>query len=279
MELAEAGIHLLVEKPLTQNVAEADALIRATRNRNLVLQVGHVERFNPAFTAAAAQLHRPRYIDAVRASGYTGRSIDVGVVLDLMIHDIDLVLSLVSSEVVDVESVGAAVIGPHEDLAHARLRFANGCIANLNASRVSYEPQRRMHVFAENAFASIDFAAAAIKIVRPSPRVRNGELDVPGMSPEEKQHLRENLFQDVLPLEEIKVERRNAILDEQHDFVISIRAGQTPQVTGRQGRQALAVAEQILAQLAAASAAHRLIARQGTHWDLTAQRTPGQRAG
>jgi predicted dehydrogenase len=140
MELAEAGIHLLVEKPLALTVAEADALVRATRSRNLILQVGHVERFNPAFTAAAARLQRPRFIDAVRASGYTGRSTDVGVVLDLMIHDIDLVLSLVPSEVVEVEAVGTAVLGPHEDLAHARLRFANGCLANLSASRVSYEP-------------------------------------------------------------------------------------------------------------------------------------------
>lgn len=282
MELAEAGIHLLVEKPLTLTVAEADALIRAARLRHLVLQVGHVERFNPAFTAATAQLHHPRYIDAVRASGYTGRSIDVGVVLDLMIHDIDLVLSLVSSEVVSVEAVGTAVLGPHEDLAHARLRFANGCIANLNASRVSYEPQRRMHVFAENAFASIDFAAGAIKIVRPSPRVRRGEIDVQSLSRDEQQQLRDNFFRDILPLEEVNVERRNAILDEQHDFVISIRAGQTPQVTGHQGRRALAVAEEILAQLAAPCIPElHPQPLPGPHWDRAAEHQPGQtrRAG
>ncbi len=272
MELAEAGIHLLVEKPLTLTVAEADALLRVARARHLVLQVGHVERFNPAFVTAAAQLHRPRYIEAVRASGYTGRSVDVGVVLDLMIHDIDLILSLVPSEVVDVEALGTPVLGPHEDLAHARLKFANGCIANVNASRVSYEPQRRMQVYAENAFASIDFAAGTTKIVRPTQKVRRGEIDFPTLSPEEKQQVRDNFFADILPLEELQVERRNAILDEQHDFVISIRAGQTPQVTGRQGRQALAVAEQILAQIASP----RIPSPQsgtlhGPHWDLAAE--------
>ena len=280
MEWAEAGIHLLVEKPLTLTVAEADALIRVARARHLVLQVGHVERFNPAFTTAAGQLHRPRYIEAVRASGYTGRSVDVGVVLDLMIHDIDLVLSLVPSEVVGIEALGTAVLGPHEDLAHARLRFANGCIANLNASRVSYETRRQMQVFAENAFACIDFGAGTTKLVRPSQRVRRGEIDFPRLSPEEKQQVRENFFTDVMPLEELQVERRNAILDEQHDFVISIRTGQTPQVTGRQGRQALAVAEQILAQIASPPVPGTQSASlPGPHWNLGDEDAPQRRAG
>jgi predicted dehydrogenase len=280
MELAEAGVHLLVEKPLTSTVAEADALIRATRARQLVLQVGHVERFNPAFTTTAAQLHRPRYIEAVRASGYTGRSVDVGVVLDLMIHDIDLVLSLVPSEVVGIEALGAPVLGPHEDLAHARLRFANGCIANLNASRVSYEPRRQMQIYAEDAFASIDFAAATTRIVRPSQRVRRGEIDFPRLAPEEQQQIRDRFFTEILPMEAMQVERRNAILDEQHDFVISIRTGQTPQVTGRQGRQALAVAEQILAQIAMPPVTHAPShTLSGPHWNLVTEEGLQRRAG
>jgi predicted dehydrogenase len=249
MELAEAGIHLLIEKPITSTVAEADALIRATASRNLVLQVGHVERFNPAFTAAAAQLRQPWYIEAVRASGYTCRSVDVGVVLDLMIHDIDLILSLVGSEVVDVDAIGMAVLGPHEDMAHAHLRFANGCIANINASRTSFQPQRTMQLFAEDVYAGIDFAAGSTKIVRPSSRVRDGQINVMSLSAEEKRLLQENLFTDVLPLETLQLEKRNAILDEQHDFVISIRTGQCPQVTGQHGRDALAVAERISQQI------------------------------
>jgi predicted dehydrogenase len=273
MELAEAGIHLFVEKPIALSVAEADALLRATSHRNVILQVGHVERFNPAFTAAAAQIHRPRYIEAVRASGFTCRSVDVGVVLDLMIHDIDLVLSLAGSEVVDVEAIGVAVFGPHEDMAHARLRFANGCIANLNASRTSYESQRKMQVYTDNAFAGIDFATASAKIVRPSDKVLKRQIDVPNLSSDEQQNLRDNLFSEFLPLEEVKVEKRNAILDEQHDFVISIRTGQRPQVTGEHGRQALATAQRILEQIAK----QHLLMRRSTvlpmpHWQPTSDK-------
>lgn len=246
MELAEAGIHLFLEKPITQTAAEADALIRTAKQRNLVLQVGHVERFNPAFTSVVDHLKRPRFIEAVRASGYTCRSVNVGVVLDLMIHDIDLVLSLVDSDVVDVEAVGTVVFGPHEDMAHARLKFANGAIANLNASRTSFQPQRTMQIYADNGYAGIDFASATTKIVRPSEKIRRREYDVASLTADEKQYIQDNLFTEILPLEEVQVERRNAILDEQHDFVISIRANQQPQVNGQAGRDALAVAEQVL---------------------------------
>lgn len=282
MELAEAGIHLFVEKPLTLAVAEADALIRATNSRRLVLQVGHVERFNPAFVAAAAHIHRPWYVEAVRTSGYTCRSVDVGVVLDLMIHDIDLTLSLVGSEVVDVEAIGVAIFGPHEDMTHARLRFANGCLANLNASRTSYEACRKMQVYADNGYAGIDFGSASAKIVRPSEKVVRGEVDIPNLDADQKQHLRENLFTEYLPLEEVQVEDRNAILDEQHDFVISIRTGQSPQVTGQHGRDALAIAQRILEQIAV----HRRLMRHpagtpGRPWSLVPDGTsqPRRKAG
>jgi predicted dehydrogenase len=228
-------------------------------------------------------LHHPHFVEAVRAGGYTGRSTGVGIVLDLMIHDIDLVLSLVRSDVVDIEAMGAAVIGPHEDLAHARLLFANGSVANLNASRLSYEPQRRMKVYAENAFADIDFASATTKIVRPSRRVLEGQIDFPALPPEEQQAFKDNFFTDILPLEELQVERRNAILDEQHDFVISILSQQTPQVTGSQGRDALAVAEEVVAQIhhSTRHPAHAAGNLQGPHWDLAgkSQAEAKRRAG
>ncbi len=240
----------------------------------MILQVGHVERFNPAFTAAS-HVHKPRYIEAVRASGYTGRSIDVGVVLDLMIHDIDLVLTLAHSELIGVDAVGAVVLGPHEDMAHAHLRFANGCLASLNASRTSYQPQRSMQVYGEQGYVGIDFAAGKAKIIRPSDRVRRREIDVPQLSPDERRQLQERLFSDLLLVEDVQLEKRNAILDEQHDFVISIRTGQQPQVTGQHGRDALAVAEQILEQIHARPAARlRSAPAQGPHWDLAPQRAP-----
>jgi predicted dehydrogenase len=280
MELAEANVHLLIEKPITLSVAEADALIRATTSRNLVLQVGHVERFNPAFVTAASQIRRPRYIEAVRASGYTGRSIDVGVVLDLMIHDIDLVLSLAGSEVLAVEAVGGAVFGPHEDIAHARLKFASGCIANVNASRVSYDSQRQMKVFADDMFAGINFADASTTIVRPSQQVKQGDIDVASLSLDQKIHLRDNLFTEFLPREQVQVERRNAILDEQHDFVISIRTGQNPQVTGRHGRDALDVAERVIASIAAhAELAGQSAPVQIPEWNVAADSQQRRKAG
>ena len=272
MELAEAGVHLLIEKPLTSTVAEADALICAARARNLVLQVGHVERFNPAF-AAASQVTQPRYVEAVRASGYTGRSVDVGVVLDLMIHDIDLVLSLVGSELVEVHAVGTAVLGPHEDLAHAHLRFANGCLASLNASRTSYQPRRTMQVFGPQGYAGMDFATGSAKLIRPSERVRRRQIDVAQLTVEERRQLQEGLFTDLLLVEDVQPEKRNAILDEQHDFVISIRSGQKPQVTGQHGRDALAVAERILEQIhQQKQAGGRGPLTQGPHWELASPR-------
>lgn len=272
MELAEAGVHLLVEKPITASVSEADALIRAARSRNLVLQVGHVERFNPAFTAAS-HVHKPRYIEAVRASGYTGRSVDVGVVLDLMIHDIDLVLTLAASELVEVDAIGAAVLGPHEDMAHAHLRFANGCRASLNASRTSYQPQRKMQIYGEQGYAGIDFAAGTAKIIRPSERVQRRQIDVQQLSPDQRRQLQERLFTDLLLTEDLTLEKRNAILDEQHDFVISIRTGQPPQVTGQHGRDALAVAERIVEQIRQSQpSGRRAPPLSGPHWDLAPQR-------
>jgi predicted dehydrogenase len=274
MELAEAGVHLLVEKPMTATVAEADALIRAARARNLVLQVGHVERFNPAF-AAACQIPSPRYVEAVRASGYTGRSIDVGVVLDLMIHDIDLVLSLVGSELVEVHAVGTAVLGPHEDMAHAQLRFADGCLATLNASRTSYQAQRTMQVFGEQGYAAIDFATGSVKTIRPGELVRRRQIDVRQLGAEDRRQLQQRLFTDLLLVEDLQPEKRNAILDEQHDFVISIRTGQKPQVTGQHGRDALAVAARILERIAEPQPADRRAPPlQGPHWELAPQSTP-----
>ncbi len=146
-ELLRRGIHVLMEKPLTPTAAEADELVALARRQRLVLQVGHVERFNPALAAASPHLRSPHYLEAVRASGFTFRSTDVGVVLDLMIHDLDVVLSLVRSELRRVDAMGISVLGGHEDVANARLEFANGCVAALSASRVSYEPVRHMQIW------------------------------------------------------------------------------------------------------------------------------------
>ncbi len=225
LDFLERGTPLLVEKPLAATVLEADELVDAARRHGAILQVGHIERFNPAFIAAAARVRRPQYIDAVRASGFTGRSTDIGVVHDLMIHDIDLVLSLVEAPLVRVDAVAVPVLGQNEDAAQARLEFADGSVANLSASRVSYStaPHRRMHLWSDEGFAAIDFGDRTLHVVTPCQAVRSGEFDYETLGTEEKAAFKEHVFADILRLEPVEVEPRNALADELRDFVDAVR--------------------------------------------------------
>ena len=179
MDLLDAGIHCLVEKPITATASQADELIARAEAGGLILSVGHVERFNPAFTAVADRLEDPKYIEGQRTSGYTGRSTDVGVVMDLMIHDIDAVLSLVHSPVEHVDAIGLSVLGGCEDVVNARIRFASGCVASLTASRVSYTASRRMQVYAPTGFATIDFGARNAVVVDPTDQVLTRAINAP----------------------------------------------------------------------------------------------------
>ena len=222
-DFLEAGVPLLVEKPICTTRADADELVSIARRRGVVLQVGHVERFNPAFHAAASQVHDPKYIDAVRTSGFTFRSTDVGVVLDLMIHDIDLVLSLVNSPLRKVEALGASVVGGHEDIANVRLDFENGCVASLSASRVSYEAVRRMHVWSADGFASIDFGARTVTTVRPSETLKNRQFSVDALTPEQLDHCRAHFAEEHLPKQTQTFDAVDALALETGDFIESIR--------------------------------------------------------
>lgn len=248
-EFLEAGIHLLVEKPLCTSRSEADELVSAAQRNNAVLQVGHVERFNPAFRAATEEVSEPKYIEAVRTSGFTFRSTDVGVVLDLMIHDIDLVLSMVRGPLHKVEAMGFSVLGGHEDVANARLEFECGCVAALSASRVSDEQVRRMQVWSATGFTGIDFAARGVKFVRPSETLRRRRFDVNRLTPDEVEHNRVHFAEEHLPQETRSFDAVDALVLEQDDFVESIRAGRQPLVCGEAGRDALSVAGQILARI------------------------------
>ena len=245
-DLLHSGIHVFVEKPVTLNIGDADDLIREADARGLVLQVGHVERFNPAFAAAAPELIEPKYIDAVRSTAYSCRSTDVGVVLDLMIHDIDLALALVQDEVASVEALGAAVIGPNEDWAQARLTFAGGCVANLSASRVAWQAQRSMQVVCADRMGYIDFAGRQAKLMRLSDAVCDQQIDVNSLDAAERTHLKDNLFSEYLPLIDLPVTETNALLEEQREFISAIRGEADVQVSGRDGRRALDLAERIL---------------------------------
>jgi predicted dehydrogenase len=248
LELLNWGIHLLVEKPLCATAVEADGLVEAARRNGAVLQVGHVERFNPAMTAAIPHIVSPKYIEAVRAGGFTFRSTDIGVVLDLMIHDLDLVLRLVHTPVRRIEALGLSVLGGHEDVANARVEFECGCVASLNASRIGSEPVRRMHVWSARGFAAIDFAARKTTLVHPSESLLRRQLDVAALAADESAD-RERFLEEHLRREEAQFDAVDALALELEDFLESIRAQRSPQVTGEDGRDAVALAERILRKI------------------------------
>ncbi|GAB6164188.1 Gfo/Idh/MocA family oxidoreductase [Thermostilla marina] len=246
----DAGIHVFVEKPITVTDEEAQELIRLAEANGLVLQVGHVERFNPAFQAVLPYADSPKFIEASRCGPFTFRSMDVGVVLDLMIHDIDLVLSLVRSRPVQVDALGVSVLGGEEDVAHAVIRFESGCTAVLKASRVAYEPVRAMSIWTPRSWAKIDFAARTAEVVEPSETLLARRLDVRNLSPDELEYYKENLYPEHLPRTRIVTEPADAIRRELRDFVDSIRTPRRPLVTGYDGAAALSLAHAILDSLA-----------------------------
>jgi predicted dehydrogenase len=222
----EAGIATLVEKPIASSVEEAERLIDTAQRGRALLATGHTERFNPAVAAAFPLIEEPRFIEIHRLGTFPERSLDIDVIFDLMIHDLDLLLTVVKSEVASVEAVGVNVLTPKADIANARLRFASGCIANLTASRISRERVRKARFFQKDAYVSIDFAAQELEVYRlvqhPStdarPIIHGGKVDVP---------------------------REEPLRRELEDFVDAVRTGRSPGVTGRDGRDALALATRV----------------------------------
>jgi len=247
-DLLNWGVHLLVEKPLCATAAQADELVRLAKRNGAVLQVGHVERFNPALTAAVAHVVGPKYIEAVRAGSFTFRSMDVGVVLDLMIHDLDLAVWLTGSAVRRIDAMGLSVLGGHEDVANARIEFECGCVAMLSASRVSYESARRMHVWSAGGFAGVDFATRTTTFVHPSEALLRRELDVAALAADPLQDkneiLKTHLRQDVRQFDAF-----DALELEIGDFLQSIQKQRSPRVTGEDGRDAVALAERVLRKI------------------------------
>ena len=272
MELLEHGKHVLVEKPIASTNAEAQEMVAAAATRDLVLQVGHVERFNPAWIPVRAQIQSPRFVAARRLAPYTCRSTDVGVVLDLMIHDLDLVLNLVPEEVIDVQAVGAPVVGPHEDWAEARLTFANGCVAQFSASRVSPVVVRSIDVCDEQGFASVDFNTKSSRTLTPSDEVSHRQIDLTRMSPAEKVTFKEKFFEQHLAKADLAITDHNAILEEQRDFCRAIHTGTLPQVTGQDGWRALETAQRIVAAIAATQIRPSRHTLRGPHWSQTPAR-------
>ena len=233
-DLLNAGIDVLVEKPITANLDEADTLIRLAARQKAILQVGHVERFNQALMALEQTIRHPRFIESHRLGSYSGRATNVDVVLDLMVHDLDIISSIVKSDLASVEAIGVPVLSGSVDIANARVHFRNGCIANITASRVSVTPVRKIRIFQPDAYISIDFHENKINLLR---------IDRSGESPE-------------ISGEEIEIAKGDQLEDEIRAFTRCVDTRERPLVSGEEGRAALAMAERVRESLEESLVSH-----------------------
>lgn len=253
--LLERGKHVLVEKPISESLAEAQALIELARERNVILQVGHIERFNPVLGELEKRMSHPRFIEATRLSPYPGRSLDVGVVLDVMIHDLEIILHLVRSPWAQVDAVGVPVLSKREDIANVRVRFENGCVANITASRISQEKLRKIRVFQPDAYLSLDYQKQEGYLMR-----------LAGAGEKESTMLGKlfGLATDAtivtefagrrIVREPVPVEKDEPLKLEIASFIECARAGKQPKVGGQEAAEALRLALEITEQIERAQA-------------------------
>lgn len=236
-DFLEHGVDVLIEKPITTNLDEADALIELARRKDRILQVGHLERFNPTTLALQEIVTRPLFIESHRLSIFKPRCTDVSVILDLMIHDIDLILSFVRSDIREIRASGVAVISEHVDIANARLEFTSGCVANVTASRISMKNERKLRIFQHDAYVSVDFANRRILCIRKN----GGKPDslIPGAD-----------------IQTIDFAAADPLNEELVAFVDAVRTRKAPPVTGEMGRDALKAALDILETIQAFNRRH-----------------------
>ena len=225
-----AGVHVLVEKPITETAAQARELIELARSRSLVLQVGHLERFNAAILAAEPYLRTPRFVECHRLAPYRERGTDVNVVLDLMIHDIDIVQTMVGAPIASIDAVGTPVFSDEIDICNARIRFTNGCVANATASRVSLKTERKLRIFEDDAYLSLDLQQKILTVIR-----KRAAADGPGPLP--------------VTIEEQALEQGDALKSEIEAFLHCVRSGTAPVVSGEAGLTALETATRITEQV------------------------------
>ena len=245
-EFLRHGTPVMVEKPVCRTVAEANDLIDLAAKAGVPLQVGHIERFNPAFEELARRPIRPKFVEAERHGPFTGRSVDIGAVLDLMIHDLDLLLALVGSPVRNVSALGAAVFGGHEDMVNARLEFESGCIAHVTASRISQRPKRRLRIWAPEGYAGIDFVNRRLTLVQAGDELRRG-VRMDRLDTAAKARLKDEVFGRYLQAVSLDGDRKHdQLTSELRHFVDCVRTGRRPRVTGEDGRDALELAERVL---------------------------------
>lgn len=229
-DFLQNNIDILIEKPITETTEEADKLIRLSESKNLIIQVGHLERFNPAIVALKDIVEKPMFIEAHRLSIFKNRCTDVSVVLDLMIHDIDLILNFVRSEIIDIRASGVPVISDFVDIANARLEFESGCVANVTASRISTKNERKIRLFQKDAYVSVDFSKRGITIIQQNSEFNEGLI--PGMD-----------------IKQVNLETGDALENELKSFVKMVIRRESPTVTAQMGRDALEVALNITHQI------------------------------
>jgi predicted dehydrogenase len=250
VDFLRSGIPLLIEKPLAASLDQGENLVELARRRDVLVQVGHIERFNPAFERLQRYSFQTKFVECERLGPFTGRSTDIGVVLDLMIHDLDLLLTLIQAPVSRVEALGVAVFGGHEDIANARLHFANGCVANVTASRASLAPRRRMRIWAPEGYASVDFAKRQLTLIQPSDDLRRHGLEgtIPFFDPEWfGRHFQELHLDCATDGDQLTRELKH--------FIQCLRKGSRPRVNGEDGRDAIVLATRVLESI------------RSHHWD------------
>jgi len=230
-ELLSQDVDLMIEKPITTTLTEADRLIQLAASRGKLIQVGHLERFNSAVVSLKDIIGKPRFIESHRLSTFKPRATDVSVVLDLMIHDIDIILNMVASEVSHIHAAGIPVVSDHVDIANTRLAFKNGCVANVTASRISLENKRKMRIFQDDAYIAIDFAHHEATVVRKDDQT-DDDQPIPGLG-----------------IENRVFDKGDALADELCAFIHAVQTRNAPLVTGQMGRDALKVALDVMGQI------------------------------
>jgi predicted dehydrogenase len=254
--LLEADRHVLIEKPITETTADARVLVEIARERRLALQVGHVERFNPVLSALETRLHHPRFIESHRLSPFPNRSTEIGVVLDLMIHDLEIILHLVRSPLLSVDAVGVPVLSSSEDIANARLHFENGCIANLTVSRVSPERMRKIRVFQEDCYLSLDYMRQEGFVYRMAEEHRKESSLLTKLFASGDTTIVSEFAGRKILREPVPIEKGEPLKRELADFIRCSKAGAEPKVSGREGTAALELALDITRRIQAHRDAH-----------------------
>ncbi len=245
-DFIKAGKHVIVEKPITHKLQEAEELVSLSRKHNIIMQVGHVERFNPAVVAVQEHIKSPRFIECDRISPFSFRSMDVGVVLDMMIHDIDIVLAFVDSPAVEIDAMGVSIVGQNEDMANARIRFKNGCIANLRASRVSKTTMRKIRIFQTDTYVSLNYGTHKAQVFK-----KTGSFDPETLlkfkerAPSIKD-AQDMMFKEILSIREIDIVFEEPLKKELESFVQSIENGTEPIVPGDMALKTMQIATHIL---------------------------------